>query len=189
MKNKVINFNFACKTPKGFVVIITLPVQVAENTTNEHLKEIIDSYLKMNNYSWNGHNDLEPVDAYPANLMDCKEANGVHFVDATENRKFIWEVNLIHPKNNRGILCRTFREVTAAPYVLNQARIKYLEEVVCPDLIQQGYQVAGLEFCGEEPLSGTVEDMDMVKDLLNDYSDGEPDTNEEEENSGLKMAE
>lgn len=162
--NKVVNYIFCCRDPKGVMVTIQLPVQVTEETNPESLKAIITSFLNQNGNSWGSRKDLQPVDAFPKELMDTEFAPSAYFIDP-EFHKFKWEVELAHPEEKGESICRAWFEVLKAPYILNSARLKMVEEEICSDLIQKGYNIVGLTHEGCEYLSGTPEDIDMVKKL------------------------
>lgn len=161
---KVVDYIFCCRDPKGIMVTIQLPVQVTKETNTESLKAIITSFLNQNGNSWGSRKELQPVDAFPKELMDTEFAPSAHFIDS-EFLKFKWVVELVHPKEKDKSLCREWFEVLTAPYILNSARLKMVEEEVCSDLIQKGYNIIGLTHEGCEPLSGTPEDINMVEEM------------------------
>lgn len=161
---KVVDYIFCCRDPKGIMVTIQLPVQVTKETNTESLKAIITSFLNQNDNSWGSRKELQPVDAFPKELMDTEFAPSAHFIDS-EFLKFKWVVELVHPKEKGKSLCREWFEVLTAPYILNSARLKMVEEEVCSDLIQKGYNIIGLTHEGCEPLSGTPEDIAEVSEL------------------------
>lgn len=161
---KVVDYIFCCGDPKGIMVTIQLPVQVTKETNTESLKAIITSFLNQNGNSWGSRKELQPVDAFPKELMDTEFAPSAHFIDP-EFMKFKWVVELAHPKEKGKSLCREWFEVLTAPYILNSARLKMVEEEICSDLIQKGYNIIGLTHEGCEALSGTPEDIDMVEEM------------------------
>lgn len=159
---KVVNYIFCCRDPKGIMVTIQLPVQVTKETNTESLKAIITSFLNQNGNSWGSKKELQPVDAFPKELMDTEFAPSAYFIDP-EFHKFKWKVNLAHAKEKGKSI--TWLEVLKTPYILNSARLKMIEEEICSDLIQKGYNIIGLTHEGCEALSGTPEDIDMVEEM------------------------
>ena len=161
---KIVNYIFCCRDPKGIMVTIQLPVQVTKETNTESLKAIITSFLNQNGNSWEGRKELQPVDAFPKELMDTEFAPSAYFIDP-EFHKFKWKVELAHPEKRDEKICRIWFEVLKTPYILNSARIKMVEEEICSDLIQKGYNIIGLILKGYEVLSGTPEDIDIAKEM------------------------
>lgn len=161
---RIVNYNFCCRDPKGIVVTIQLPVQVTKETNTESLKAIITSFLNQNGNSWEGRRELQPVEAFPKELMDTEFAPLAYFIDP-EFHKFRWKVELAHPKEKGRSICRTWFEVLKTPYILNPARLKMVEEEICSDLIQRGYEIIGLTFEACDALAGTPESIDAVREM------------------------
>lgn len=147
---EVVDYTFLCASRNGGATSkVIIPIPVGRDITEAALKGVIDRYIQLHPDFMKGRQPF-PVEAYPS--TPAANLHGCCFVDRREWHKFIYEIELRH-RFKTGSVKHTVVEFTRTPYILNQARLDYIESTYClPEAIADGWKIVGVRLVDEQPL-------------------------------------
>lgn len=147
---KIVDYTFLCASKNGGATSkVIIPVPVYKDITKAGLKGVIDRYIQLHPDFMRGRQPF-PVEAYPSTPVT--NLRGCCFVDGHEWHKYIYEIELRH-RLKTGSIKHVVVEFTKTPYILNQARLDYIESTYClPEVIVDGWKIVGVKLVGEQPL-------------------------------------
>lgn len=147
---EVVDYTFLCASRNGGATSkVIIPVPVGRDITEAALKGVIDRYIQLHPDFMEGRQPF-PVEAYPS--TPTANLHGCCFVDENEWHKYVYEIELRH-RLKTGSIRHVVVEFTRTPYILNQARLDYLESTYClPEAIADGWKIVGVRLVGEQPL-------------------------------------
>lgn len=147
---EVVDFTFLCASRNGGATSrVIIPIPVCRDITEAALKGVIDRYIQLHPDFMKGRQPF-PVEAYPS--TPTANLHGCCFVDRHEWHKYVYEIELRH-RFKTGSMKHIVTEFTKTPYILNQARLDYIESTYCsPKAIADGWKIVGVRLVGEQPL-------------------------------------
>lgn len=147
---EIVDYTFVCASRKGGATSkVVIPVPVYGDITEAALKGVIDRYIQLHPDFMKGRQPF-PVEAYPP--TPAASLRGCCFVDKNEWHKYVYEIELRH-RLKTGSIRHVVVEFTKTPYILNQARLDYLESTYClPEAVADGWKIVGVRLVGEQPL-------------------------------------